>query len=467
MSRTALFLMTSAYSHYLPSFRIANQLSSKGFQVVYGGDESFRILVEANGFSFLPCSISFIQTIITIRNFSLRDVVSLFFKSVIRRISGDYNGIFGARIFLIQREIDKINPGLILVDSFLAPVSVIFLSNPNYRGRIIFLQTMLSTYRSKCVPPLSSSIVPRFSTWHAWICSLAWKRYFIKRLIDQTIIKLAFVGLDNHTLLLRWLKSNVDSKNVIVVNKDRCFHFTIDGVPEIILSPKEIDYPWLTKRRNQYYAGISIDLKRLHFLYDKDFAKKFSDLIAENFYYRKVVYCSMGTISQEHNSKIFNFILRLIGVFERKKNWHLILASGVGISQFKTPLPENITIFTSVPQLQVLAKADLFISHGGLNSIVEAINCKVPMLIFPLNDDWDQNGNSSRVSYFNIGRKLSIESNTAAITNGIREVLEDPIGKTQISHMSDNLLNGSVEFAEINNLIDSITTKNHVASLML
>jgi len=46
-------------------------------------------------------------------------------------------------------------------------------------------------------------------------------------------------------------------------------------------------------------------------------------------------------------------------------------------------VPDNFIIQSSVPQLELLQKVDLFITHGGMNSINEGLNYGVPLVIMP------------------------------------------------------------------------------------
>lgn len=46
-------------------------------------------------------------------------------------------------------------------------------------------------------------------------------------------------------------------------------------------------------------------------------------------------------------------------------------------------IPPNFILKTAVPQLDILQRADLFISHGGLNSIHESLSYSVPLLLIP------------------------------------------------------------------------------------
>ncbi|GAA0510197.1 hypothetical protein A8924_4857 [Saccharopolyspora erythraea NRRL 2338] len=47
------------------------------------------------------------------------------------------------------------------------------------------------------------------------------------------------------------------------------------------------------------------------------------------------------------------------------------------------PPPSNTLIRTSVPQLDVLRRADVFVTHGGMNSALEGLACGVPLVVVP------------------------------------------------------------------------------------
>lgn len=86
-------------------------------------------------------------------------------------------------------------------------------------------------------------------------------------------------------------------------------------------------------------------------------------------------------------------------------------------------LPPNIKIYPFVPQLRILQKASLFITHGGMNSVNEAIYFGVPMVVIPLATD--QPTVAARIAELNLGRKLKK-------TAGPEEIL-----KISISAMND------------------------------
>jgi len=46
-------------------------------------------------------------------------------------------------------------------------------------------------------------------------------------------------------------------------------------------------------------------------------------------------------------------------------------------------IPDNFIVQASVPQLDLLQKVDLFITHGGMNSVNEGLNFGVPLVLVP------------------------------------------------------------------------------------
>lgn len=47
------------------------------------------------------------------------------------------------------------------------------------------------------------------------------------------------------------------------------------------------------------------------------------------------------------------------------------------------PIPRNVVVRNYVPQLEVLRRADAFITHGGMNSVSEALWYGVPLVVIP------------------------------------------------------------------------------------
>jgi MGT family glycosyltransferase len=67
-------------------------------------------------------------------------------------------------------------------------------------------------------------------------------------------------------------------------------------------------------------------------------------------------------------------------------------------------IPANFKVAQYVPQLQVLEQADIFITHGGMNSISESVLYGVPMIVVP--NTIEQAINAARVEQLSAGRYL-------------------------------------------------------------
>ncbi len=96
------------------------------------------------------------------------------------------------------------------------------------------------------------------------------------------------------------------------------------------------------------------------------------------------------------------------------------------MSQEIKKIPERVRVFDFVPQITVLQDTYLFITHGGINSLKEAIYMTVPLLVYPINLDWDQVGNAARVEYHNIGLRGNLKKvNSKELMIKIKTLIED------------------------------------------
>ena len=88
-------------------------------------------------------------------------------------------------------------------------------------------------------------------------------------------------------------------------------------------------------------------------------------------------------------------------------------------------VPKNFYIYNFVPQHQVLELTDIFISHGGLNSINERLILnEKPIIIIP--QEGDQYMNAKAISDFGAG--ISIFKNTLnakVLKNAVNSIIND------------------------------------------
>jgi len=112
---------------------------------------------------------------------------------------------------------------------------------------------------------------------------------------------------------------------------------------------------------------------------------------------RPIIYISLGSIISNKG-----FCKKCIRAFGGKE-LTVILNTGKVKPQALGKIPDNIYAYSFVPQIEVLSKADLFLTHCGMNSINEAMTFGVPMVAMPFIND--QISNANRVVELGIGKK--------------------------------------------------------------
>ncbi|WFE28224.1 glycosyltransferase [Solwaraspora sp. WMMD791] len=92
---------------------------------------------------------------------------------------------------------------------------------------------------------------------------------------------------------------------------------------------------------------------------------------------RPVVYVSFGTIFYRRPD-----LLRTVITGAAATGAQVIAA--VGDLAAELALPDDVLTAPYLPQREVLERADVFVTHGGYNSVAESIRAATPMLVIPL-----------------------------------------------------------------------------------
>jgi MGT family glycosyltransferase len=92
---------------------------------------------------------------------------------------------------------------------------------------------------------------------------------------------------------------------------------------------------------------------------------------------RPVVYVSFGTIFYRRPELLRTAIIGAAATGAQ-------VVASVGDLAGELALPEEVLAAPYLPQREVLERADVFITHGGYNSVAESIRAATPMLVIPL-----------------------------------------------------------------------------------
>ena len=132
----------------------------------------------------------------------------------------------------------------------------------------------------------------------------------------------------------------------------------------------------------------------------------------------KLVYISMGTV----NNDMLSLYKNCISAF-KDSGFQIIMSVGsmVSLQEFGK-LPENVSVYSHTDQIAVLSKADVFITHCGMNSVSEGLYFGVPLVMLP--QTTEQNGVAERVLQLGAGIKLH-STDSISIRDAVNTVLSD------------------------------------------
>ncbi len=178
-------------------------------------------------------------------------------------------------------------------------------------------------------------------------------------------------------------------------NLPQCFHFTGEF-------PRE-NLPQCFHFTGPYHSPIGRELP---------------DFPYEKLTGQPLIYASMGTLQN-----------RLLGIFKsiaeacNDLDAQLIISlGGSATPESLGSLPGNPLVVGYAPQLELLKKASLTITHAGMNTTLESLNNGVPIVAIPIAND--QPGVAARIAWTGAGEVVSLASLTVPkLQNAVQKVL--------------------------------------------
>lgn len=136
---------------------------------------------------------------------------------------------------------------------------------------------------------------------------------------------------------------------------------------------------------------------------------------------RPLIYVSLGTVFNAND----DFYRQCFRAFADSR-YCVALAIGEKTDPRRLePIPDNFIVRSFMPQLQVLRRAALFITHGGMNSVNEALFEGIPLLVVP--QGADQFLIAGQVQRLGAGKLLRVRGASAAnLRSAAEAILADP-----------------------------------------
>lgn len=148
---------------------------------------------------------------------------------------------------------------------------------------------------------------------------------------------------------------------------------------------------------------------------------------------RPLVLVSLGTV-YGNQPQFFRMCLEELA----DTPWQIVLATG---DHFPTgqsrPIPENFIVRAMVPQIDILRRAAAFVTHGGMNSVQEALYHGVPLVMAP--QAADQFWISARVQELGAALVPDPQPQSGAIRASVAQILSVPSYGAAAQHAGESL----------------------------
>jgi len=317
-----IFFNVPAHGHINPTLPIVRELVESGETIIYYSTEAFREKIEKAGAKYKPYSFSLPQGPTAGGNFV--KLTGMLLKATEEVMSEE------------MEYIKKLQPDYIIHDS-MSPW-----------GKYIAKHLGIKAINTTSTFVFSEKTTNKVDGFKKKILKMA-VEVGIGQIFDIVSIKRRLKGEYGVDSKIMDLFRNQEDLNIVFTS----LQFQPDGT--------ELDDKFA-------FIGPSI--------YDRKDAPNFSFGNTGN---RKLVFISLGTIANER----LDFYRECIKAFSRSE-FNVLISIGSKVNRKELGVvPSNIYIEDYVPQIEVLKRASLFISHGGMNSVNEALYFGVPILILP------------------------------------------------------------------------------------
>ena len=182
------------------------------------------------------------------------------------------------------------------------------------------------------------------------------------------------------------------------------------SLAQISQQPKEFEFPRRELPNCFHFTGS----------FNNPFSRKPVDFPYEQLNDKPLIYASLGTLQNQ-----------LLWVFEKiaeackNLDVQLVISLGGGNDSDSLPeLPGSPLVVGYAPQLELLQRATLTITHAGLNTVLESLSNGVPMVAIPIAND--QPGVATRIAWTGTGEVIQLKKITVEkLQTAIAKVLTD------------------------------------------
>jgi zeaxanthin glucosyltransferase len=198
-------------------------------------------------------------------------------------------------------------------------------------------------------------------------------------------------------------------------------------MPELVLFPRAFELGRISQDPLVFYVGHEVDLNRS----EEPFC--WGELRSD----RPLIYCSLGSELDLKSEISRRFIRTVIDAVVPRPDWQLVISLGSRLDAEEFgPMPAHVLLTPWVPQLQMLARASVMITHAGIGTVKECIIYGVPMLAVPLMRD--QFRCAERIVHHGLGLRGDIEHlESEDLSSMLEQLIADEACKERLEAMRE------------------------------
>jgi zeaxanthin glucosyltransferase len=397
--------------HIIPVLTIARDLIAAGHEVEWIGWKLSGDIVRRAGFPFVPL---FERLGLS----GLGEPEPIWWR---RLVQAYIDGTFSAALAEMQ-------PDLVVADSLLAETLI-----AAHGAKIPYLSysIILPNTADRNVPPLRSRYAPASSFLSSWIVRALWLRWIShRRWCARADALRDRCGLPGSQLPESWIDRLAKANGLATTALNKTSEFGTAFVAsclDVVLCPDVFDYPGRSEVGRRYSAApidwerAEVEFPQWHKLRDED----------------RLILCTFG--SQSHRYEGIDRVKAAVAAAVGDQPGIQCVVQD-GREAFKAKLEatySNILVAPYLPQLALLKRSALVITHGGLGTIKESVEAAVPLIVFP--QGWDQIGNMARVAYHGIGI-AGKRTTKRAVRRYIHDALNNKAYSEKIRLMRDKFM---------------------------
>lgn len=160
--------------------------------------------------------------------------------------------------------------------------------------------------------------------------------------------------------------------------------------------PAEFEYPRQNLPEHFHFTGP----------YHNKTSRKPVDFPWDRLNGKPLIYASMGTLQNQLNDVFVAIATACIDL-----DAQLVISLGGASLEGLPALPGNPIVVSYAPQLALLERASVAITHAGMNTALECLTYGVPMVAIPITND--QPGVASRIAWIGAGEIVPLNKLTA------------------------------------------------------